>query len=212
MNTIPDQPNFLLPPDHPSIRKWQPWLQDFIYTQKEYVQLTLTPTEVRIGSVGAIQEMLLALQHFPNLIEKFIFSVDIQFQKTDHNPECYEGHQWKDEKAMGWYFKLAAAFPAVIYFIPDNDARFFTLMGDLILQRRIITYPDLSKGKAELKLSPSQMDLLAARLFNASCVMGLFCYGSGCDIGKYVNALIADYHVQFTYDQVKTAYMERIKK
>ena len=152
--------------------------------------------------------MFIALQHYPDLFDPLIFSFDFAFEKNSNSKERYAGHEWKNESGIKWFVQLANAFPAALFFINDNDARFFTLMGDLIVQKKIMIIP-LAEDKGRNYQDNEQMNILSQRLFNNACFFLLYCHGSGFNPQKYIDSLIADYGLQFTYNDVKKFMLKK---
>lgn len=167
---------------------------------------------VENGDVTHLLQLIMSLQHKPQLIEKMIFSLDIKFTEIEDSdlflPETY----WKtDVEYYRWFRKLGIS-PVMIFFLQDEDARFYTLAGDLLADNRLEVKPGDMKGKQLVGISGEALEEIMNRLFNSCWWMLVFCYGSGFNPQPYIEGLLADLDLPLTYEQVYEAFKEDLKK
>lgn len=210
MNSVPVKPVYFIPKDHPLIAKYHSWFEAFRKDPRQQLRIVIDHDTLKNNFVAEVLHLFLASQHHPDLLEHLIFALEFAFEKPGKSKERYEGHEWKNEKAMKWLFELGIVFPPAVFFLNDNDARLFSLIGDLISVREIITLP-LKPNMGRLYIGTEQIQILHERLFNSACFFALFCHGSSFNPQKYVESLVADFKLDFTYDNIEKTYLERMK-
>ncbi|MEK6615430.1 MAG: hypothetical protein AABZ32_04865, partial [Bacteroidota bacterium] len=131
MSKPPDNPIYFMEQGNPAIAQWKQAFEMFSRKDAHTFTLIVPPDVVEEGkNVRMIQEMIVALQHYPHLIDKFIFAVELKFQQIADSELYYQKDDWKtDSKYYRWFCKMGT-FPLVLFFLDDKDARLYTLAGD----------------------------------------------------------------------------------
>ncbi len=198
-------PLYLLPPGSPQVTAFS--TQYGMIANSYYRTLTISvPMDVvKSGDVHTIQEIVLSLQHYPKLIEKWIFSIDVQFLNRNDIP--MQDLDWKGVSFPMLWFNTMLKLPCTIFFIKDPDARSYILMGDILASNHGLETTDTA-----IRLEGDVLEELCNRLFNACFAFLLYCHNTGFDPQIYIEALLADFDLPITYEQVHSHYLDAIAK
>ncbi len=206
-----NSPLFLVPPQDPIVQKWTPAFQNLERSQDDLV-LTVNPTIMAQGEVAFIQELVMALQHHPQLIERLIFSIRFNFMLVDDVPVEVSEHEWKSRtEAYSWFFKMSS-LPMTVYFIGDQDARGYCLFGDFLASGNFDAEEGSDGLHHSIGFTAEQMQLIANRLFHGAWALLMYCHNTGFNPDKYIDALLADYDMPFTVSDVRRQYEEDVEK
>ena len=206
-----EKPVYLAPASEPFIKEFDELFSRFSEKDMHTLVVTVHTDMVYSGDVAMLQQIIMALQHQPHLIEKLLFCLDIKFTLIEdsgiHIPESY----WKREPAYyRWFHKLAAS-PIILFFLNDEDARFYLLAGDMLADNLLYLEPD-KKGKGMACLEGDELEEVLDRLFASCWMMLVYCHGSGFNPEPYIQSLLADLGLPLTFEQVYQKYTADIKK
>lgn len=196
------KPSFIIPADHPLTLKWKGRLERYRFADpRKDLQWKISHTDI-LNAIGftPIHELLMVLQHHPDLIESLVFGIDIRFLAPDGKPYPYQDMSWLDKDHIEWLMVLGSGmvFPLVIYFIQDPRKRYYALMGDMVLRQRFI-------GKGEL-------EIITDRVFNASRYLLFFCHGTAILPEKYIRQLMTECKVDFPYQKLLEAHEDDMSR
>lgn len=204
-------PLFLVPPGDEIIHNWKHNFQKLEQSQDDLV-FTVNPTIVDGGQVAGLQQMIIALQHYPHLIERMVFSVKFKFMLVDDVAvELSEG-EWKKRPEVYRWFYAVSQLPMTIYFINDPNARGYCLVGDLLASGNFTSHLDANSKQTGVEFSSEQYQLIADRLFHGAWSFFMYCHATGFDPGKYIDALLADFDMPFTAADVRKKYEEDLER
>jgi hypothetical protein len=200
-----------MPPGDPRIAKFP--INYGLLASSENKTLTIqVPIDVvKSNDVFYLQEIVMLLQHFPRMIEKWIFAIDVAF--INHDNIAMGEDDWKGiEVPIRWFNKLNA-LPCMVFFIQDRDARHYMIMGDIVMDGKAKPL----EGTEELKeqgviLDGEVMQKVQNRLFNSCWMFLLYCHNTGFDPQPYIEALMSEFEALFTYEDVVKQYEEDIAK
>jgi len=209
---IKETPFYVVPASEPFLRNFDELFVRFAEGETDTLVLSVEKEMVENGEVAHLQELIMALQHQPHLIEKMIFSLNIKFTEIKDSelylPEMY----WKgDIEYYKWFRKLGSS-PLMMFFLQDEDARFYTLAGDLLAENKLMVEPGDSNRKGMVSIADEALQEIMKRLFYSCWWMLVYCHGSGFDPRPYIEGLLADLDLPLTYEQVYEAYMIDAKK
>jgi hypothetical protein len=91
-----DKPVYFLPPEHPSIAAWKDNFELLSAQADKKFTINIGPDLVEELNVFGIQEMILALQYYPQHIEKFLFGFEFHFQQVAKSNLFYPGRMRKN--------------------------------------------------------------------------------------------------------------------
>ena len=206
-NTLFDdqRPKYFVFPDDKQIKTFKNSMGLLASSETHTICMSIPHESLITNQVMQVQEMALSLQHFPKLLEKYIFSFEIGFR--DKFEIKMQDMDWKGiNEHMIWFTKLnELAF--MIFFLQDHDARGYCLLGDLIAKRtRTITD---NKG---MYFEGTEHELVVNRLYHSCYMFLMFCHKTGFDPQPYIESMIADFKMPFEYSHVWEKYDEDIKK
>lgn len=206
-----NEPLYLVPPGDDIVKNWKNAFQQLEQSQDVLVY-TVNPTIVAQGQVAWNQQMVIALQHYPHLIERMIFSVKFKFMLVDDVPVELSEDEWKMKPEIYRWFHAMAALPVVVYFINDQDVRSYCIAGDIFASGNFKYTQDPRSNQLAIEFNEEQLQLIAHRLFNGAWAMLMYCHATGFNPDKYIDALLADYNMPFTAADVRKKYDEDIEK
>ena len=192
-----DQPFFFVPPTDPLVAQWKSVFELFAKPENKAIELTINPDIVEGMDVAYLQEMSFALQHYPKVLEKFVFAVKFKFTQIADSELYYQDIEWKTQvKYYEWFFKLSAQ-PHLLFLIEDHDARMYFLMGDWLANGKVQAENN-DQNESGVSLNAEQMNELGNRLFTSCRMFNLYCHRTGVDAQPYIDALIAEYNFDET--------------
>lgn len=206
-----NQPLFLVPPGHEIVNNWKANFQQLEQSNDELV-FTVNPTIVDSGQVAWIQQMIIALQHYPHLIERMVFAVKFKFMLVDDVAVELSEDEWKMMPEVYRWFHAVSASPMAVYFINDPDARAYCLMGDILAGNNYKTHHDPNSKQTGIEFDMEQLQLIADRLFNSAWAFLMYCHATGFNPDNYINALLADFDMPFTAADVRKQYEEDVER
>jgi hypothetical protein len=205
-----NQPLYLVPPADPMIKSWEP---KFLQLEKGNLDLifTVNPNIVNDNEVAYIQQMVIALQHYPHLIEKMLFAVSLRFRLVDDVEVELSEDAWKTDPQVYRWFHQMYNLPLIVFFIKDHDARFYTLMGDVLAKGGLDYEMDDNGNAIGVSFNEEQMQTFAQRIYSSCWSFILYCHGIGFSPDRYVDALIADYGMPFSVADIRKECEEIIE-
>jgi hypothetical protein len=141
-----------------------------------------------------------------------IFSVKYKFMLADDVPVELSEDEWKMKPEIYSWFYAMSALPIMVYFISDQDARNYCLMGDLLVSGNFKSQPDSRSKHTGVEFDMEQLQLIADRLFHSAWALLMYCHATGFNPDKYIDALLADYDMPFTSADVRKKYDEDIER
>ncbi|HTM94115.1 MAG TPA: hypothetical protein VL095_16960 [Flavisolibacter sp.] len=206
-----NQPLYLVPPTDPMIKSWEP---KFLQLEKGNLDLifTVNPNIVNGNEVAYIQQMVIALQHYPHLIEKMLFAVSLRFRLVDDVEVELSEDAWKTDPQVYRWFHAMHQLPLIVFFIKDHDARFYTLFGDYLSAGGLDYEMDANGNAVGIRLNEEQIQTFAQRIYASCKTFWLYCYGTGFNCDTYIDALIADYDMPFSVAEISKECEDEIEK
>ena len=205
-------PVFIEVPGSPKVLQYHNVFEAFENSDTHTLTLNVLENYVREGAVAMMQELIVALQHYPHLIERFFLAIEFNFTEIEDSEIYFPESYWKQEiDYYKWFFKMSN-LPIVYFFIRDEDARFYCIAGDFLAEQDVQVKGGVDRaGRAEVTFNAEQSRVLANRVFNACWFLLIYCHGSGFDPRSYIEAMIAVFDFEFTYEQVYEAYKKDIE-
>jgi hypothetical protein len=160
---------------------------------------------VKEKDTSYFHRLLEGMQHYPKLIEKYIFSIKINF--TDDQDMDIPEEVWKSSPEYIRWFKALGSAPCGVFFLEDHDARGYFLMGDLLADGNLPTTDD---GLVEF--SGENLNLVCNNMFKACWFFHIYCHNTGFDPQPYIEALLAEFDLPVEYSQVRKQFEEDVAK
>lgn len=204
-----ETPLYIAPPNDSLITKYDDLFTSFELEKKDTLILEMPEDLVEKGSVSAITDLLKALQHKPHMIEKMLFSFKMNFVEKGTGMSLPESY-WKcNVEYYRWFRKLAQA-PLAMFFLEDDDCRFYTLAGDLLADGKL-EVKDEDERKQLVLFTGESLQTVMERLFDACWWMLIFCHGSGFNPKIYIEATLADLDLPLTYEEVQEGFLKDLE-
>lgn len=199
------KPIYLIDPADTQVNEFRHGYGLMASSDRHTMVISVTMEVVRNGEVGLIQKLIMQLQHFPKMIEKWIFAIKTKFLNQDSIP--MQDSDWKGvDVPMSWFRKMST-LPCTIFFLEDHDARGYAIMGDLLAVKKLKV-----EGTRKIAIEGENLELICNRLFEACWFFHLYCHNTGFDPQPAIEALLAEFDLPVTYEQVKEEYESSVKK
>lgn len=203
---------FFLPPGDAIIAAYKNVIGYMNKPEIHTLNLPIPPDVPEQQDVSMMAELLLALQHYPSTIEKMILSLQFKFQMFENSELYFPEDDWKTAPVYyRWFNKMFKQFTPTIFFINDEDARFYCLAGDMLAAGKVKLTGETDGKRSAMEFTAKQTEILAARLFNACHLMMIYCHGSGFNPASYIEGMIALFNLPVEYSDVYKAYEHDIK-
>jgi len=198
--------------DHPVVDYWKSIFVSLESNPQSRLKITVRPSDITRKAPALIQQLLLALQHSPHIIDQLIKGIRIDFAKEETGNEYYTIEEWEKPIFGKWFLHLAKLFPGTVYFFSEPLARHLSLSGNSILYNRQSMLQSGETGNnANSLYAEGVQQVISKRLFTASCFFGKFCYCCGKNPNDYIQQMIEEYSPGFTLQEVKDAYMYLVR-
>ncbi len=209
---IRTKPFYLVPANEPFLRDYDALFTRFAEEDMHTLVLDVNTKMVDTGEIAGVQQVILALQHKPHLIEKMIFALDLRFTEIEGSTLYVPPETWKGDSSYLYWFQSLSASPVMMFFLNDEDARFYTLAGDLLAGNLLEIKDGGGKGRQMAGIGGEQLVEVVKRLFNNCWWMLIYCHGNGFNPEPYIQSLLADLGLPLTYEEVYEAYQKDLEK
>jgi len=200
-----DRPKYFLSPNDKKIEDFRKTMGMLAHSDHNTIVLDISMNDVEAGVAAVAQELVLALQHFPKLMEKYIFSVETDFVDSDGTQVPVD--DWKENREVMKWFVTLNSFPVMIFFLNDPETRSFCLFGDLVDK-----HDKNNSTENGIAFKSKEVNEICQRLFHSCYMFFMFCHKTGFDPSPYIEALMAEYDLPFTFAMVKEKYLEDVNK
>lgn len=200
------QPLYLVDPKHEMVSRFASTYGLLAHNANHTLAIQVPSEAVTNNDHAMFQELIMALQHYPALMEKMLWSIDFNFQYEFGGTMTED--QWKgQEPTMRWIHGFSTIKP-VYFFLKDRDARHYFLMGDLIFDKALETMED---GEV-VKMEGEALKILLARVFDVGCFFMLFCHNTGIDPTPHIERMLHEMQLPITIDLIREEYEELVAK
>jgi hypothetical protein len=203
---------FLAKPGESIVKQYRANFETIAAKRDNNLVLTVEPDVIKDMQVGMMHEIMIALQHYPGLIEQLVFGIDFHFMMMEGLEIKLGEMEWKTKPAYYRWFCRLAESPVAIFFIKDNDARFYALAGDMMADGKIKARKEPHEKYTTFTPDGPQMQKIIDRLWHSCWFFLMYCHNSGFNPKIYIEALIAEYDMAFTYEDVREKYQEDVDK
>ena len=146
---------------------------------------------------GNIEHLIFCLQHFPKLIEKLIFSLDIRFEENDGIEIPKDA--WRGREPYIKFLSVLNRMPCSVFFFSDRDVRSYILLGSLISEQKGIQVDEKT-----MAFEGENLEELCNRVYTACWFMMVYCHNTGFDPKTYIETLLDELDLPMvTYEMVK---------
>ena len=208
-------PVYIIPQDAPQINQYKGLFEYLLLPENHTLTLTVQQDMVFEGEVMMLQDIISTMQHYPQLIEKMLLGIELKFTEIEDSEIYFPDLYWKRQVEYYRWFNKMFDMPLVLFYLHDEDARFYCLAGDMLAEQSVTTTgAQDSGGRSEINFTRDQALILVQRLHNACWLMMVYCHASGFNPKSYIEAMIATFSFDFniTYESVYEAYKKDIEE
>ena len=199
---VTKRPFYIIPPGDPKIKAAKLMYGAGIGNQGiPQITFNVSVADVRKLNAGGIIEQLAILQHFPALLEKFVFTCSVRVAKEDGTLLKIEDLRG-DPIAMEWFSKLRN-LPCSMFFFESRDARAYIQIGDMKFDQSVVE----KKGDG-IRLSGENLQEVCQRLYDACNFFMVFCHNTGFDPIPYIDSILAESGLPITLEEVISDFKE----
>ena len=207
----PNRPKYFFLPGSEKLKMYEGLIKSFCNPEIHTGYLSVPVSAVEAGDQCGLAEIVMTLQHYPLLIEKFLFMFEFVFEEIEGSTLVLKENDWKGDRLFMNWFNNMSNFPFLFFFIHDRDARGYFLMGDMIADGRIKSkLKDNDPKKPMITVEGEAIQILAGRLFQTCEMLLIYCHNTGFDPQLYIEGILAEFNLGFTYEQVKEEYQKKI--
>lgn len=198
------KPVYLIEPGDELINKFRTQWGMMASSERNKLVLNVPAFMVQKGEVAMLQQLVMQLQHFPKMIEKWLFSIELRFADAASIP--LQEADWKGVPEPMRWINTMMSLPCIIFFLEDRDVRAYALMGDLLADKKLEV-----QGARKVAIEGENLVLLCNRLYDACWFFHLYCHNTGFDPRMPIEALLAEFDLPVTYEQVYEQYLQYVK-
>lgn len=202
---IAEQPIYLVAPNDKLITQFAATYGLLADKTNNTLVINIPPEVVVQMQNAMVQEIIIALQHFPRLMEKMLFSIDFRF--TNEFGGEMEEADWKGMEPPVRWINGFSTLPATYFFLADHDVRSYFLMGDLVFDGKVKVEEDNCA-----KVEGEALDILGNRVFNTCWFFMLYCHNTGIDPTPHIQRMLDEMNLPITMESIREEYEDSIAK
>ena len=206
-----NEPIFFVAPDDEIIENWEETFELLSKEENNTLVIDIQPELVENLDVITVQEFVMVLQHYPELIDKFIFSLKLNFPEITGSELYLPEEHWKnDPKYYRWFHKMNS-FGVMLFFLHDSESRFFFIAGDLLADEKLKFESTPGSKKAFIDIQGENMQIVCDRVFTSCWLFMIYCHALNFDPKFAIESMISDFGLPISYDDVNNKYLQDIK-
>ena len=198
------KPIYLIPPGHEKILNFKRDYGLVAHSNYHTFHATIDKEVVESNDIHMIEDVLICLQHYPKLIDKFIFSIDVEL--LDEDEQTIPVEVWKGKDIPIKWFNLYYNLPCSIFFFSDADIRSYILLGDLLIDNKFKVV-----DQKQIIIEGDMLQEVCNRLFSACIFFMIYCHNTGFNPQVYIEALLAELDLPVTFEMVQERFEEDLK-
>lgn len=158
-----------------------------------------------------LNEIILIAEHNKERIECLLFSIKFWFSRIKGSELYFQEGEWQSDKEIQrWLRKNGESLPFTLFFLSDWEARFFSVIGDLIADKKV------SIGKRDemhviFSVEHDGQNIIDQRTGQACQLFMHYCNETGFEPKQAIEAVLAEFQTCFGYDKVKEQFDKDIK-
>ena len=208
---LPNEPIYFVASDDEIVGNWEQSFELLAKEENNAIVIDIQPELVENLDVITVQEFVMVLQHYPELIDKFLFSIKLKFTEIADSELYFPEEEWKSNPKYYRWFHQMSKFGVVLFFLHDSESRFFFIAGDLLADGKL-KFEDSPNSKASfIDIQGENMQVVCDRIFTSCWLFMLYCHATGFDPQLAIESMISDFGVPISYSDVSQKYHEDIK-
>ncbi len=212
MYTTQAKPFYLLDPNSPLIDAHRPSIEVTVTSPVRKLAFSVAPEVIELRDITGPQEIILALQHFPQHIEKMLGTLHFDFEMKEGSELFIPEADWKKKPRYLRWFRAMSTLEVMPFFVQDKDVRLYMLAGDYLAGGRMhVTKRETGGGRFKYELKGRTIPEFCKRLFNFCNQFMMYCHGTGFDPKEPIIEMLADYTLPVHYIDVLKQYQKDMK-
>ena len=200
------KPFYLLSPGDKKVTEFKSNYGLLAHSSSRFLNISVSEEVLNSLNPGHIEHLIICLQHFPKLISKMAFSLDVLFEDADGIKLPKE--TWLGQEPYIHFLSVMDRLPCAVFFFCDRDVRSYILMGSLI--RKI---SDAKSENHTILFEGENLEALCNRVYTACWFMMVFCYNTGFDPKEIIETFLDELELDpITYEMVKKNFDEDLIK
>ncbi len=200
------KPFYLLSPDDIKVAEFKTNYGLLAHSTSKFLNISISEDVLGSLNTGHIEHLIICLQHFPKLIEKMAFSLDILFE--DAEGITLPKETWLGHEPYIQFLSVLDRLPCAVFFFSDRDVRTYILMGSLIREIN-----DKKFENNTILFEGGNLEALCNRVYTACWFMLVFCYNTGFDPKEIIETFLDELELEpITYEMVKKIFDEDLIK
>ena len=203
---------YLIPENSPEIAAYRDTFELFSNQETKSLTLKVPPGIVDEMEVGMLQQLILVSEHYPQVIEKLLFAINLQFEQIEGSELFIHELDWKKDRSYYRWFRKLNNLPFLFCFLEDHDSRLYALAGDFLADGKVNVKHVPGEKQSTLEFSGQPLQILFNRIFGGCTLLMHFCTHCEFDVLPYIEALLADFDTPFDAKEVKKRFDKEVKK
>jgi hypothetical protein len=207
--------NYFMPKTDPLfenlMKRHKPLFEKCKANNLKKLSLSVAPEVIEKKQTVMINEILLMAEHNREWIELILFTIYFKIQQIKDSKLYYGVEDYVTNKEIGiWLRKLGESLPFTLFFLGEWEARFATIAGDIIINKK----PELitEEGRGMFNISKEDQNQINKRLGQACTLFMHYCHGTGFDPKQAIEAMLAEFNAVFDYAKVEEVFKKELKK
>ena len=200
------KPFYLLSPGDKKVTEFKSNYGLLAHSSSRFLNISVSEEVLNSLNPGHIEHLIICLQHFPKLIAKMAFSLDVLFEDADGI--ILPKETWLGQEPYIHFLSVMDRLPCAVFFFCDRDVRSYILMGSLIR-----TISDAKSENHTILFEGENLEALCNRVYTACWFMMVFCYNTGFDPKEIIETFLDELELDpITYEMVKKNFDEDLIK
>jgi hypothetical protein len=197
----------LIPPNSPLLAQYDYLVEAMTDPTRNTLVLSTDPEVVESLDVDTLIEIIAVAEHFPIVLNKLLFAIEIQFRRVAGGEAYLQPGEWKASKGhYRWFRQVGEALPFSFFFLQDYEARFYCITGDYLYEGEVDIREEEGRTRPLISFSESQSQAILYRVFFGCVYFMHYCYGTEVDPQPAIEAAIAEFDMDFSFEQVSKEY------
>ena len=205
--------HYLIAADNPLLQQYQPLFEHFKKPDMHTLVLSVDPDVVDDLYVNLLVELIAAAEYDEVVLEKLLFSIHFDFKQVADSELYYQETEWKSStKHYQWFYQINQVISFAFFFLQDYDSRFYCIAGDFLAEGNIEIKHDEGSKRPLISFDTEQAEQIMLRVFWGCVYFMHYCFGTRVDPQPAIEAIIAEYNMEFTFDHVRKEYRKQRAK
>ncbi|MES2731035.1 MAG: hypothetical protein V4714_04775 [Bacteroidota bacterium] len=201
---------FLVEKDDPLLEHYAYLIEAMLDPSRHTLVLATDPDVVERLEIETIIEIIAVAEHYPVVLNKILFGIDVQFRQFNNGDLYLSEMEWKSGKVYyRWFWQICHSLPFAFFFMMDYEARFYCIAGDFLYEGDVEIQEEEGRSKPTVGFTEAQSEVILYRVFFGCVYFMHYCFGTKIDPQPAVEAIIAEFNMEFSFEQVRKEYRKQ---